>query len=235
MRLFKRTRSAELAPELIAPSLEHLPQVGDYDSDQLVFQASFQLNTHLNYLLMHGAVSCGDRGSELSDPEQGCWLRFADSIFNCDDDMVKTDAGFLSAHCYLQYMIMLKKIVDSNRPVREKIDLLARVVQNYPLFESIEKRLLVNYKALDIVALMSRFMPPDDRLFCCKDKPGSVLMVDAIDLGVARELARQGVTTIDELLLMSEEQLLSVKGGRPVQAERIIAHKEAIGSLLSQY
>ncbi|CAG9296936.1 helix-hairpin-helix domain-containing protein [Celerinatantimonas diazotrophica] len=235
MRLFRRTRLAEVAPELMAPSLEYLPQVGDYDSDQFVFQAVFRLNTHLDYLLMHGSILNRDTLPNKVDPEQGNWLRFADSVFNSDDDTVSTDAGVLSAHCYLQYIIMLKKIVSSDRSLRAKIDLLTQVVQIYPLFEPIEKRLLVNYKAVDIVALMSRFLPPDERMFCCKDKPGSVLMVDAVDLGVARELARQGVTTLDELLLMSEEQLLSVKGVRPIQAERIIAHKEAISSLLLQY
>ncbi|MFM2479570.1 helix-hairpin-helix domain-containing protein [Celerinatantimonas sp. MCCC 1A17872] len=235
MRLFKRHKPAELAEELMAPSFEHWPQVDECDPDQLVFQAVFRLNTHLDYLLMHGRVLCLDALPEEVAFEQGSWLRFANSMFNCDDDTVTTDAGALSASSYLQYTIMLKKIVASDKSVNDKIALFLQVVQNYPLFEPIEKRLLANYKAQDIVELMSRFLPEDDRLFCCKDKPGSVLMIDAIDSGLARELARQGVTTISELLLMSDEQLLSVKGIRPVQAERIIAHKETVSSLLLQY
>lgn len=236
MKWFKRRKKALATQPDEKSDTEYviLPKQGGMADDTWIFQAHLNISTPLNILRMHGQSLQSHDAPEPRHSEYGHWVQFADSIFNSDDPHVKTDAGNVPSTWYLNYMLEIRTLLMGEYSLFEKMHRIENVAKDNPNYQLIEQRLLANYKVSDIMVLISRFLSSDDQLRCCIDKPGALVMINGINAGVVNELAHQGIYTIADILPMTGEQLLAVRGLYITQVDRIVAHQQYIQNLLEK-
>ncbi len=190
----------------------------------MMFHPTLKLSTPLWILEKSGEVYLGngtppDHGGQ----EFGCWVPKLSPEFDFLDKgaTAASDAGSVDKEHYLEYAIGLLSIFESKGSINEKMALASRYSNNNKRLQSIERKICGFYAEDSICNVMARFISIEDRLTYFKDKAGFIHLVSGINKKVIAALESEGITTIAQLLVLSEPDLLKIKGIGKVTAAKI--------------
>lgn len=183
--------------------------------DGMVFHPTHKLSTPLWILKKSGEVYQGKAAPpDYGEAQHGIWVPKLDSSFDIFDQgmTVASDAGSIEPDKYLQYAIGLLEIFESDASIHEKMTQASRYAKNNKDHLSIEQKVCSFYGQSSICEVMSRFISFEDRITYYRNKTGSLILIDGVSKKIATAMEAKEIRTIDQLMKLSEDELLGIEG-----------------------
>jgi len=184
----------------------------------LEFIATLHLRTPLRTLTRHGEAHT-DINKEppaiASEDWEGCWVPKIKSLeeilghkFNEPPaGLHSSEIGPISPSEYIPFLIAIRKIVELEEPMQNRIDKLRVMLITCEWQNYVEK-----HGGIEMIV---------QKLF-----PRTIRTMPKLNDEVKRELANIGIESLQQLSLASDKQLLSIKGIGPVKLKAIREHCE---------
>ncbi|WP_351011662.1 helix-hairpin-helix domain-containing protein [Shewanella sp. S1-58-MNA-CIBAN-0166] len=190
----------------------------------MIFHPTLQLSTPLWILKKSGEVYTGKGNPpDYGGQKHGIWISKLGSEFDFLDEgsTAASDAGPVDEKQYLKYAIGLLSIFDSTANIHDKMDLASRYSSKNKQLRLIEKKICEYYNEENICNVMSRFIPIEDSLTYFRDKAGFLHLIKGVNRKILSALESEGITTINQLLPLTESDLLKIKGVGKITAANI--------------
>lgn len=202
--------------------------------DGMIFIPTLKLSTPTWILKKSGEVYRGkatppDYGGE----QHGIWapkLHSDFDIFN-EGETAASDAGSIEPDKYLNYAIGLLEIFESNTSIHEKMAQASRYAKNNKALQSVERKICSFYGKNSICEVMSRFISFEDSVTYFRDKAGSLTLIDGVSAKIATAMEATGIHTIDQLMKLSDDDLLGISGVGKKTASKISQSLQKIRTL----
>ncbi|MEZ8168157.1 helix-hairpin-helix domain-containing protein [Vibrio tasmaniensis 1F-187] len=194
-------------------------------TDGLEFHATCQLRTPLSVLKRHGEIYRGDgEPPTYGEPKDGIWIPklSGEYDFLSEGRTSASDAGPINTDEYISYAIGFRTILESDKPINEKMNEVLGYSGRDDAKSRIEQGLLNYYNESNIIDVMARFISDSERMVYYFDKPNRLTLIDGVNKKVASALEESGVSTIKELSVLTESDLVKIKGIGKVSAQKIV-------------
>ncbi len=235
----RATYESQTAYESQTPNHYHELSQSDI-CDGMVFQPTLKLSTPLWILKKFGEVHKGTSiPPNYGDMRYGVWNPKLNSDFAIFDEIFDkgatsaSDAGPIDPKKYIQYAIGLLEIFESDKSIHEKMKLATCYAKNNDDHQYIEQKICWFYNEKDICEVMFRFISFDEKVAYARNKKGYLKLVDGVTKSIASELEKVGVFTIDQLIKLSENELLEIKGIGKKTASKICSALQKLNSIRS--
>lgn len=237
-RLLKSSLSSTPSKQHNALSLKKSADLNDDIVEGMIFHPTLQLSTPLWILKKSGEVYTGKGNPpDYGGQAHGIWLPKLSDEFDFLDEgaTAASDAGPVDEKQYLKYAIGLLTIFDSTANIHDKMDLANRYSNKNKQLSLIEKKICEYYNEQNICNVMSQFIPIEDSLTYFKDKAGFLHLIKGSNKKVIATLESEGITTINQLLPFSEQDLLKIKGIGKVTATKISIEIHKARKIINSY
>lgn len=205
--------------------------------DGMIFLPTLKLSTPTWILKKSGEVYRGKAAPpDYGGEQHGIWAPKLHSDFDIFDqgETSASDAGSIEADKYLQYAIGLLEIFESDASIHEKMTQASHYAKNNKDLQFIERKVCSFYGQGSICEVMSRLISFQDRITYFRNKTGSLILIDGVSKKISTAMEAKGIRTIDQIMKLSEDELLGVEGIGKKTAAKIGLSLQKIRSILSK-
>ena len=166
------------------------------DINEMEFIATMQIRNPLRVLLRHGELHTNIKSEPpkiAMEPWEGIWVPLVKGIEGLPPGEHASDVGFILVDDYLPFLIAVRKILESNDSIENRIKML----REYPMLG--DWRTYVS-KLGGIESIIQRFFPR------------FIDTIPQINDATIAELSRLGLDTPNRIAAAPDETLLNIKG-----------------------
>ncbi|MEL4279171.1 MULTISPECIES: helix-hairpin-helix domain-containing protein [Shewanella] len=203
----------------------------------MVFHPTLKLSTPVWILKKSGEVYSG-KGTppDYGGQAFGCWVYKLSPEFDIfeEGEMAASDAGSVDKDQYLDYAVGLLSIFESDGSINDKMELARHYSSKNKSLKNIEAKICKFYSEDNICNVMSRFISKEDCLTYFRDKEGFTHLVNGVNKKVKTAFDSSGITTINQLLSLTESDLLKLNGIGKVTAAKLYSEIQNLNDFFSK-